>query len=97
MASLLDLFVAGTETTSTTTLWAMVFMIENPDVLRKVQEEIDNNVGREKMLTNSERGLCFSSISYGKNYGHHTMYRGRSPKFRSNANPKCILLLCNFN
>jgi cytochrome P450 len=59
LVSLFDLFTAGTETTSTTTLWAFVFMIENPDVMRKVQEEIDSNVGREKMLTNSDRGEWF--------------------------------------
>lgn len=28
----LDLFQAGTETTSTTMLWAMVFLIKHPDV-----------------------------------------------------------------
>ena len=56
LGSLFDLFLAGTDTTSTTTIWAMVFMIENPDVMRKVQEEIDNNIGRQKMLTSSDRG-----------------------------------------
>ncbi|OQV22978.1 putative Cytochrome P450 2U1 [Hypsibius exemplaris] len=57
LASLFDLFAAGTETTSTTTLWAFVFMVEYPHIMRKVQEEIDSTVGREKMLTNSDRAL----------------------------------------
>ncbi|OQV17435.1 putative Cytochrome P450 2U1 [Hypsibius exemplaris] len=55
VSSLFDLFFAGTETTSTTVLWAMVFMIENPDVMQNVQDEIDENVGREKILTSSDR------------------------------------------
>jgi len=57
LASMFDLFAAGTETTSTTTLWFMVFMVENPDVMKKVQDEIDNNVGRDRMLLNSDRPL----------------------------------------
>ncbi|OQV22860.1 Cytochrome P450 2J2 [Hypsibius exemplaris] len=57
LASLSDLFAAGTETTSTTTLWAFVFFLENPEIMRKVQEEIDNNTGRERMLTNADRGM----------------------------------------
>ncbi|OQV23040.1 Cytochrome P450 2U1 [Hypsibius exemplaris] len=57
LASLSDLFGAGTETTSTTTLWAFIFMVENPEVMRKVQEEIDGAVGRDKVLRNSDRAL----------------------------------------
>ncbi|OQV12855.1 Cytochrome P450 2J5 [Hypsibius exemplaris] len=55
VASLLDLFGAGTETTSTTVLWAFLLMIVNPDIQRKIQEEIDTTVGRDKVLTNSDR------------------------------------------
>ena len=51
----MDLFAAGTETTSTTTLWAFVFMLENPDVMKKIQDEIDQNVGRDRTLTNADR------------------------------------------
>lgn len=28
----MDLFIAGTETTSTTLLWALVYLINNPDI-----------------------------------------------------------------
>jgi 26-hydroxylase len=44
-----DLFSAGMETIKTTLLWLMVFMIHNPDVKRKVQNELDNIVGRSRM------------------------------------------------
>ncbi|OQV12856.1 Cytochrome P450 18a1 [Hypsibius exemplaris] len=61
VASMLDLFGAGTETTSTTLLWAFLLILESPDVQRKIQDEIDNNVGREKLLSNSDRGRKVSS------------------------------------
>ncbi|XP_014674645.1 PREDICTED: cytochrome P450 2U1-like [Priapulus caudatus] len=44
-----DLFAAGTETTSTTTRWAMLFMLKYPDVCKKVQAEIDDVIGRGRM------------------------------------------------
>ena len=65
LASLYDLFIAGSETTSTTILWALVFMVENPDVLRKIQDEIDANVARDTMITPADRGLITSpTVSY---------------------------------
>ena len=35
-----DLFIAGSETTSTTLDWAFLFMIEYPEIQRKCQQEI---------------------------------------------------------
>lgn len=42
ITSITNLFIGGTETTSTTLRWAFVYMIENPQILKNVQEEIDN-------------------------------------------------------
>ncbi|KAG5611356.1 hypothetical protein H5410_022637 [Solanum commersonii] len=39
-AVIIDLFAAGTETSSTTTVWAMAEMLKNPSVFAKAQEEV---------------------------------------------------------
>ncbi|XP_072943520.1 cytochrome P450 18a1 [Epargyreus clarus] len=46
-----DLFSAGMETIKSSLLWMIVFMLRNPDVKRKVQEELDAVVGRERLPT----------------------------------------------
>ena len=44
--TMLDLFVAGSETTSTVLTWAVLYMAREPEVQQRVQEEIDHVVGR---------------------------------------------------
>ncbi|KAM3914722.1 cytochrome P450 2D17-like [Leptodactylus fuscus] len=46
-----DLFGAGTETTTTTLRWGLLYMILYPDIQSKVQEEIDQVIGRERKPT----------------------------------------------
>lgn len=48
VAIIRNLFAAGTETTSTTTLWCMLYMLYNPEVQEKVYQEIVANVGSER-------------------------------------------------
>ncbi|XP_078602690.1 cytochrome P450 2D4-like [Branchiostoma floridae x Branchiostoma japonicum] len=43
---LVDLFLAGTETTATTTRWALLYLMLNPDVQEKVHQEIDSVLGQ---------------------------------------------------
>ena len=45
-----ELLGAGIDTNSTTLDWAMAEMLLNPRVLKKVQEEVDNVVGMERMV-----------------------------------------------
>ncbi|KAI7727605.1 hypothetical protein M8C21_012985 [Ambrosia artemisiifolia] len=47
---LLDIMIAGTETTASTIEWAMASIIENPNIMKKVQDELAEIVGLNNML-----------------------------------------------
>jgi len=52
---LVDLFLAGAETTSSTLQWAMLYMIVFPEVQEKVQQEIDTVVGNSRCPSLDDR------------------------------------------
>ncbi|XP_029110465.1 cytochrome P450 2J2-like [Scleropages formosus] len=51
----LDLFAAGTETTSTTLIWGLLYMIKYPEIQEKVQAEIDQVLGPSRLATMADR------------------------------------------
>ncbi|XP_031609711.1 cytochrome P450 2J2-like [Oreochromis aureus] len=55
LVSTLDLIEAGTETASTTLRWALVFMMNYPEIQEKVQAEIDRVVGQSRLPTLADR------------------------------------------
>ncbi|KAI9071424.1 hypothetical protein K1719_046620 [Acacia pycnantha] len=53
-AVFLDVFVAGTETTSTTVEWAMTELLRNPVAMKKTQEEVRRVYGGKGYIDESE-------------------------------------------
>ncbi|KAK7888831.1 hypothetical protein WMY93_024391 [Mugilogobius chulae] len=51
----MDLFLAGTETTSTTLQWTLIYLIKHPEVQEKVQAEIDRVIGQNRLPTMADR------------------------------------------
>ncbi|ETN60006.1 cytochrome P450 [Anopheles darlingi] len=49
MQVIADLFSAGMETIKTTLLWLNVFMLRHPDAMKRVQDELDQVVGRNRL------------------------------------------------
>ncbi|XP_061358396.1 flavonoid 3'-monooxygenase-like [Gastrolobium bilobum] len=47
-ALLLNMFTAGTDTSSSTTEWAIAELIRNPRIMGQVQQELDTVVGRDR-------------------------------------------------
>ncbi|XP_058013182.1 cytochrome P450 2W1-like isoform X2 [Ahaetulla prasina] len=55
VASVLDLVMAGTETTATTLQWTVLMMMKYPEIQRKVQQEIQRVVGSERLPVYEDR------------------------------------------
>ena len=54
-ATIRDLFVAGTDTSTTTIKWLILYMIRYPDVQTKCQQEIDDVIGSNHTPTASDK------------------------------------------
>ncbi|TKY62568.1 Cytochrome P450 93A3 [Spatholobus suberectus] len=53
-AFIMDIFVAGTDTSAVTMEWAMAELINNPRVLKKAKQEMDAVVGKSRIVEESD-------------------------------------------
>jgi len=53
--TLFDLFLAGAETTATTLTWALLYMVRETQVQKKVQEELDRVIGSDRLPLYTDR------------------------------------------
>ncbi|XP_052173190.1 iridoid oxidase-like isoform X1 [Diospyros lotus] len=54
--AVLEMFFAGSETTSSSTEWAMAELLQNPSSMRKVKAELDRVIGRSSSSSKVEEG-----------------------------------------
>jgi hypothetical protein len=54
---IIDLFFAGTETTSTTLRWAIYYMAKYPEIQECVQNEIDAQIGSDRLPSMKDKLL----------------------------------------
>ena len=63
---LMDLFLAGAETTSTTLTWSLINLMQYPEKQKKIHDEIDNILGDE--VPNLEyKGRCVAFLVWSIN------------------------------
>nr|GEY59443.1 cytochrome P450 CYP82D47-like [Tanacetum cinerariifolium] len=53
-ATCLAIFSAATDTTTVTLTWALALLVNNPHVLTKAQEELENHVGKDRIVEESD-------------------------------------------
>ncbi|ESW08636.1 hypothetical protein PHAVU_009G061400, partial [Phaseolus vulgaris] len=53
-ATCLALILAATDTSTATMTWAVALLVNNPEILKKAIEELDREVGKEKMVDISD-------------------------------------------
>ncbi|CAK1588382.1 unnamed protein product [Parnassius mnemosyne] len=76
VAMCMDMFMAGTETTSKSMSFAFSYLVRNQEVQRKAQEEIDRVVGKNRMPTLEDR----SNMPYNEAVVHESVrhFMGRT-------------------
>nr|AJD25202.1 cytochrome P450 CYP82U4 [Salvia miltiorrhiza] len=53
-ATILMLIMTGSESTSETIIWAISLLLNNPHTMKTAQDEIDNNIGRDRFVQESD-------------------------------------------
>jgi cytochrome P450 len=64
-----NVLLAGTDTSSSTTEWAMSLLLNNPEELKKVRDEIDMNIGHDQLVDETD----LSRLPYLQCVVHETL------------------------
>lgn len=48
------MITGGTDTTTVTLTWTLSLLLNNPQALKKIHEELDNHVGKERLVNESD-------------------------------------------
>ncbi|KAK6123084.1 hypothetical protein DH2020_043171 [Rehmannia glutinosa] len=71
-AFLLNMFAAGTDTTSSTVEWAIAELMRHPKILAQAQQELDSVVGKNRLVTESDlTRLTFLQAIVKENFRLH--------------------------
>ncbi|KAI5077577.1 hypothetical protein GOP47_0007401 [Adiantum capillus-veneris] len=54
MAAILDVFIGGSDTSATVVEWSLAELINHPKVMKKLHEELDNVVGKGRLVEESD-------------------------------------------
>ncbi|GAV67857.1 p450 domain-containing protein, partial [Cephalotus follicularis] len=68
-AVLMDVFIAGTDTSAAVVVWAMTFLMKNPIAMKKAQEEVRNLIGTKGFVNEDD----IQSLHYLKAIVKETM------------------------
>ena len=55
LAMLLDMWIAGQETTSNTLAWGMVYLMQDQEVQTKLHKELDTVIGNDRHITMDDK------------------------------------------
>ncbi|KAK2577857.1 hypothetical protein KPH14_001120 [Odynerus spinipes] len=105
LAVCLDLFIAGSETTSKTLSFCFLYLILFPDVQKKAQEEIDRVIGNKRLPTLADRSrltylnaIVLESLRIFTGRSLNVPHRALKDIYIMNYRiPKDTLITVNFN
>ncbi|XP_066465797.1 cytochrome P450 1A5-like [Tiliqua scincoides] len=69
-----DIFGAGFDTVTTALSWCLMYLVTYPEIQRKIHEEIDENIGRERKPRISDRTLLPYTEAFILEMFRHTSY-----------------------
>ena len=90
---ILDLFITGSETTASGLRWILLFLIHNPDIQRKVKDELDHVIGQSRPPCLADR----EHVPYTDAVIHESLRLGNISSFGVPHAAECDTTLGGYN